>query len=1102
MKLILFKIKKVLQFKALSSTSNSLLVPCLIVLLLFMGGLVNAQQVIYVATNGDNNNAGTCDKPVKTLQGAVNKTRENGAKTIWIRGGRYFFDQTVNLGSQDNGLTISGYKNEKVILDGGENVAANSFSKVTNNLSGRIKNSAVNKIYVANISDAALSTLLNAPDIKLSFNDKAINVARFPNEGFGIFTDDKTLDIQTVEEEGTFNSPKGWAFKMENNWSVNNNAWDEEIKRNKKARIQGYMSAVWLSETNTLVSAKHNGSYLRTMNGSRYGIKRGGKTYNKRVYFSNILYELDAPGEWYFDDIDNKLYVYPTTSTLNSSSRVTVWAGPECINIESGQNITIEKLTIQNTGRRSVPNGDGVIDIRGNSKNIKLAGVIFKNSILEAVNIWHDVRNSGIQSCDFIDVGSCRLYGGGISNNLVTKGNNYMINCHYTKVYEKDAYGKFVGINGAGQTFKNNLCHNTNGQPMTFAGVDHVIEENEFFNTGVEEGDGGSMYIGNSMWTYGTVMKHNFYHHMLSYPGLVVARAGIHLDDRSGGTTALENIFFRCGDGIRAGNGGGHILDKNVFIQNNAGIRNYYRASNSQEVEDEYNLYVQFIENDPLNRGKGNYIGRTLQNVGKSGWQNDVTKDNWFSQLDPWWTNRYPRFETVMQQYFQNEKILPYGCQMKDNFFSDNLAHNIFTNDDIVTLGNNDNVNLNIFTNPAILNFSFESNAPNDKPDIPFNSIGLYNDQYRAAIPNKNNYRKKVKDFFVDVKVHGAPLDYSKLVSDVYFNSGLVAFEGAASVTLNNSAPNVTSCDDNGNNNGSCTAGSSYKTLPGAALDIGTGGGETFVIGTNNNTWQWNECENTWDRFASTPAAKRIDVQGNGTPWIIGTDNRIYQWNGSSFKEFPGRATDIGINGNHIMVIGNGGKIYKWSNSNWRILPYEHSGMTRIDVSSNGRARAIGTDKKLYFDQGNGLFSKGDFSSHDVAVTEGRGEVYVVSTTDSKIYKYIGGGDYAVRGASKGRSLTVSNEQIFWLVQSNKKIISNKDCPDCGNNNNDNSGKIIVNGVYYIESEDNQQRALSTPNKADVRMTLGIRSLGQQTAYHSKCQNRQIHANRWRQSMQ
>jgi len=85
----------------------------------------NNENTLYVAPNGENNNAGTIESPLKTFEGARNKVRtlisDHQNITVYFRAGTYQFDNTVILGPQDSGsanqsISYKGYLQEKAIF--------------------------------------------------------------------------------------------------------------------------------------------------------------------------------------------------------------------------------------------------------------------------------------------------------------------------------------------------------------------------------------------------------------------------------------------------------------------------------------------------------------------------------------------------------------------------------------------------------------------------------------------------------------------------------------------------------------------------------------------------------------------------------------------------------------------------------------------------------------------------------------------------------------------------------------------------------------------------------------------------------------------------
>jgi Secretion system C-terminal sorting domain len=724
-----------------------------------------AQSELFIAKNGNDNNDGSFFNPLATLTGACNKARATGAKMIWIRGGRYIADATCDLGSEDGGLTISGYNTEKVIFDGAIYVNSTNFALVTDkDTQARLHANGVGKIYSQVISDLNLIALMTAGS-QLSMDDKMMTIARFPNLGYGHILDN-TATGEQVNVIGDATTAKGAQFKIRESFDAAK--WNAELNRIKRASISGYISADWLKESNTIFSVGIDGT-IKLTNGSRYGIKKRGNSPN-RLFASQLLCELDEPGEWYFDPIDKKLFIYPLQA-LNVNSKIGVWAGPKLFNIVNGKNIKIQKLIVQNMGKGVY--GEGVIDIK-NSSTCQVAGVVMRYiaAPLSPINIY-DGDHNGMLSCDFSDfeIGT-RCYGGSAISTTITYGYNYIQNCHYTQVYSKAFYGKAAALSGAGNKFSNNLVHNMNGQPITHSGVDHVIELNEVFNVGIEEGDGGAFYTGANIWSFGNVIQYNFVHHIMSVPQLL-GRAAFFSDDYDGGELVSENVLFKGGwESIKMNKGGGHTIQSNVLLECNTGIRNGDDTNGGY-----YTKSIGYITgSNPLEDVKDNYIGRMLKAIGKPNWQSGITTDNWNDRLEDFWTTRYPYLKTLVYKYKANKKMNAYECRFYNNLFYGNKTD--INGGPSVSIRGSQTIALGLFEDPANLNFKFNEPRPAYAPNIPFEKIGLYKDDFRCAVPDKNKYRRSIKDHFINQASHTSdPYDFNTINQRLYYNTGKVVYD-------------------------------------------------------------------------------------------------------------------------------------------------------------------------------------------------------------------------------------------------------------------------------------------------------------------------------------
>jgi hypothetical protein len=73
----------------------------------------------HVSTVGSDANPGTADKPFATLNRAGNAARQAKWATVFLHGGTYKLDKTLELTPADSGLTIRPFEREKPVLSGG-----------------------------------------------------------------------------------------------------------------------------------------------------------------------------------------------------------------------------------------------------------------------------------------------------------------------------------------------------------------------------------------------------------------------------------------------------------------------------------------------------------------------------------------------------------------------------------------------------------------------------------------------------------------------------------------------------------------------------------------------------------------------------------------------------------------------------------------------------------------------------------------------------------------------------------------------------------------------------------------------------------------------
>ncbi|MCP4642214.1 MAG: right-handed parallel beta-helix repeat-containing protein [bacterium] len=697
-------------------------------------------------------------------------TLPDGGVTVWIRGGTYLFDTTLSLGAEDSGsegapVVYRASVGEEVVFDGSNPIDAAAFQRVEDEETlERLCPVARGHVVRVPIGDADMVQALAGSGTRLSIDGRMMQLAQFPNVGYCHI--DEILDPGAVYAHGrtlgdvpkySMEAPVGGVFTIAEEPSGD---WSAEFRRAQRARVRGYLSYDWYREGHRIASIQDGA--IKLLEYSRYGVL-GREKIPRRLVVLNLLCELDQPGEWYFDEEERVLFLWPF-EPMHAGTRLGYWSGPAFAVLNDASHIIIRDLTVQCTTA-----GDGMIVVKGGADNL-VAGCTLRNSTRTGVVLSGGTGN-GMVGCDLYDLGSHLVLAGGDLKTLTAAG-NYARNNHLTQVESRDLYGR-VRVHGVGNAFQNNLLHNFVGQPITIGGNDHLFERNEIFNVGIEEGDGGAMYSGAQMWSYGNVYRHNFLHHLMCVPQ-AHPRGGIYPDDLDAGDTIVENVFYKAAHRAVLLNGGAaNTASHNIFIRGHIGI--YCTEAWARGIIEAQPKY----DSGELKRGdKTDHIWRTEQVVGKEGWNK------------PPWSAKYPLFKKVMSQ--PDRRFYPIECTVSHNLFCENTQNTAFRRGwhdkglvaieeiDYVEAANNREIPFTAFVDPGCLDFRFREGArPGDFPEIPFGTIGLYADEYRTHVPEKVAYRRAIAEKWDERKSYDEEALYvPKTVNEtVYFNTGKLVLQ-------------------------------------------------------------------------------------------------------------------------------------------------------------------------------------------------------------------------------------------------------------------------------------------------------------------------------------
>jgi hypothetical protein len=769
----------------------------LIITLILACSAATTASNFYVSPNGSDSNPATKEKPVYSpavaYENAQRSIKAQGypqdGVTIWIEGGDYMLSRTIFIDSevcdkQASPIVFKAYDG-KAIFNGGRRIDLSSAKLVKDEvLLERLSPAARGKVYSIEIEDDSLKALLAKDDSRLSQDGQMMNLARYPNIGYAHIN--KIIEAGAVYTHGrTKGNPPEYNMQLPIGavFSVLNkdiSAWQTEFARVQKAKVAGYLSYDWYKEGRRIARIKDGN--VKLLEYSRYGVVNTEKI-PRRFRVSNLLCELDEPGEFYFDTDSGTLFFWPFRDSIQNS-QLNVWAGVPFATLNKTSNLRFENIIVE-----GVSQGKAAFFVN-ECHNVEIAGCVIRNCAIPAVVI-EGGANCGIRSCDIYDVphhltlsggpqfpstllssdGTLQKTSGpGIIREL-TPSKHYAINCHFTQVQASDYYGK-IQLKGVGQIFKNNLVHNFIGQVMTVSDNDHLVEYNEFFNIGIEEGDGGCIYSGAQMWSWGNVYRHNFLHHLMCLPQ-AHPRGGIYPDDLDKGDTIVENIFYKAAHRTVLVNGGaGHKVNRNIFLNGYIGIYNTEAWSES--------IYKKQAKYDSgeLKRGdKDDHIWRTEQVVGKKGWNREP------------WLSKYPEFAKIMNQ--EKLRFWPIDCDFSNNCFAGNFRNIEYRTGwgladikDIADVNfirseNNTQISMDVFKDPQQLDFSYKSEQiGKGLPDIQFDKIGLYKDEYRILPPDKIKYRHLIHAKFIDRKSYDPNAIYNPetINNEIYYNTGKLFF--------------------------------------------------------------------------------------------------------------------------------------------------------------------------------------------------------------------------------------------------------------------------------------------------------------------------------------
>ena len=611
---------------------------------------------------------------------------------VWLRGGVYEREKPLELTAEDSGspqhpVAWRGRPGEEVRIVGGR--AVTGWKPVTDEaVLARLAPEARGKVFQADLKALGIADYgrVKGGGLELFFDDKPMMLARWPNDGFVKITG--LVEPDTINVRGTKGSKTG-KFMYEGDrpkrWAGEKDIW-----------VHGYWFWDWADERQKVESIDTERRVISVAPPYHgYGYRVG-----QWFYALSILAELDAPGEWYLDREAGILYFWPPAPL--EKGRAVVSVSDALVRLTDVSHVTFQGMILEAARGTAVT-------ITGGTQ-IRIAGCVLRNLGSWGVLIEGGAKN-GVVGCDIYQTGSggigldgCSIYASGnkgIGRKTLTPAGHFADNNHIHHYSRWNRmYQPAVSIGGVGNRATHNLIHDAPHMAIEFSGNDHLIEFNEIYNVCQESNDAGAVYAGRDWTMRGTVIRHNYLHHINGFQGH--GCVGIYLDDMFCGTTIYGNVFYQVTNAAFIGGGRDNRVENNLFVDCKPSLHVDARAM---------------------------------------GWARSSVKDDMIPRLNavPYksdlWQRRYPELVKILD----DEPAAPKG-----NIIARNISF-VGRWDDIegvarpyVAQTNNLVDQDPLFEDKPPKSFRLRAASPayaiGFKP-IPFEEIGLYKDEYRREVP-------------------------------------------------------------------------------------------------------------------------------------------------------------------------------------------------------------------------------------------------------------------------------------------------------------------------------------------------------------------------------
>lgn len=560
---------------------------------LMLGSLcpICAQQMIYVSSSGNDNNDGSNERPLFSLDCALEKgcTDVNRIDTLFIlvQSGDYYLERPIQIkASTKRPVVFRGVGEQKPRLLGG--ICIKGWEKVGE------------KLYRAYVPEA----------VKYGFtfeqfyvNGRRAILARTPNKDWYTVKDaSETAFIGGVRSA---------------NYAVQRVALDAQDIVSLKGLTGDEVSNVKLRFYHKWDITQKHIEYMDTDSGFVYLAGKGMQPWNpiaadSRYVMFNYMKALDAPGEWYLDHRAGYIYYIPLANENMDTAFCVAPALQNLLVVEGTvdspiRDLSFENVSFQYSSYLLPKKGEDAVQAAAFTDAALLLnhveGISFVDCELMhtgSYGIWlkRECHRNKIEHCYLADLGAGgikigepffrsdgrQVSSGNVVDNCIlqhigselpcgvgialfhTSDNRITHNDIADSRYSGISSGWFWGYNQTSDSWTSILNERNEGQyyqaPLTSPTVRNIIEYNHVHYIGWGElSDMGAIYtLGESP---GTSVSNNVIHDVLSYD---YGGWGLYTDEGSRGITMRNNLVYRCkSGGFHQHYGWDNKIENNIF---------------------------------------------------------------------------------------------------------------------------------------------------------------------------------------------------------------------------------------------------------------------------------------------------------------------------------------------------------------------------------------------------------------------------------------------------------------------------------------------------------------------------------------------------------